>query len=52
MIAADIYEKNNLVGDPKFIKFRSELAKILRRKMVEVGENPPEIIQNNSLINR
>lgn len=39
----DIFEKNNLIGDPNYINVKHELATLLKSKMVEAGENKPEI---------
>jgi len=41
----DIYEKNNLVDDPKLQDIRSGLAEILKRKMKEAGEETPSILR-------
>lgn len=42
-LEADPYERNNLVTDPDYVGVRRELARILRRRMVEAGEKEPEI---------
>jgi len=39
----DPHEQNNLVRDPAFVNVRKELAEILKRRMVEIGENILEI---------
>lgn len=39
----DPFEKNNLVGDPKFADTREILAETLKRCMVQAGEKAPEI---------
>ncbi|NVM02740.1 MAG: sulfatase-like hydrolase/transferase [Candidatus Helarchaeota archaeon] len=39
----DIYEKNNLIKDPNYSEIRIKLAKILKKKMVEAGEEVPII---------
>ncbi|TFG13268.1 MAG: arylsulfatase, partial [Promethearchaeota archaeon] len=46
---ADPYERNNLVSDPEYVQVRVDLAEILKRRMDEAGEEPPQIIPNNSL---
>lgn len=40
----DAYEQNNLVRDPAYAGVRAELARILRRRMANAGENPPDIL--------
>ncbi len=40
----DMYEKSNLVNDPKYIEVRAELSEILKIKMGEAGEKIPKII--------
>jgi len=40
----DIYEKNNLVGDPTLRDIRMGLGRILKRKMEEAGEDFPNIL--------
>jgi uncharacterized sulfatase len=39
----DPHERNNLVRDPSLAEARAELAKILKRRMIEAGEKAPEI---------
>ena len=39
----DMYEKHNLVEDPKLEDVRKGLAEILKRKMKEAGEDVPKI---------
>jgi len=40
----DIYEKTNLVNDPQYATVKAEMAKILKKKMIEAGEKIPRII--------
>ncbi len=40
---ADPHEKNNLVSDPDYEEIRKDLARTLKRRMVEAGEAEPEI---------
>lgn len=40
----DIYERNNLIKDSKYVNVRSKLAEILKRRMKEAGEEIPEIL--------
>ncbi len=40
----DPHEKNNLVKHPFYADLRAELAKTLKRRMVEAGEKEPEIV--------
>jgi len=42
-LQADPHERNNLVGDPQYVKIRAELAKTLKRRMVMAGEKEPVI---------
>lgn len=42
-LAADPHEQNNIVADPAFSSVRQELSQTLKRRMVEAGENEPEI---------
>ncbi len=42
-LESDPHEKNNLVAHPDYSEVRIELARILKRKMVEAGEREPEI---------
>jgi len=44
----DIYERNNLVKEPKYAQVRAELAEVLKKKMIEAGENIPKIIPKAS----
>ena len=39
----DIHERNNLADHPDYEEVRNELSGILKRKMVEVGEELPKI---------
>ncbi len=41
----DPHELNNLVGNPDFMEIRDSLAEILKRRMVEAGENMPKLIR-------
>jgi len=40
----DPHERHNLVADPAFAGVRKELARILKRRMVEAGEESPSIV--------
>jgi len=40
----DPYEWNNLVGDPKYVEVRADLADVLKRRMAEADEKVPKII--------
>jgi arylsulfatase A-like enzyme len=40
----DPYERHNLVDDPRLADVRTQLAKILKRRMVAAGENEPVIL--------
>jgi uncharacterized sulfatase len=40
---ADPHERTNLVADASLASVRAELSETLRRRMVEAGEEPPEI---------
>ena len=42
-LESDPHERNNLVADPDFREIRKELAGTLKRRMVEAGEEEPEI---------
>ena len=44
----DIYEKNNLIGDPTFNDIKTGLAEILKRKMKEAGEEIPQILSKDA----
>ncbi|MBU0609923.1 MAG: sulfatase-like hydrolase/transferase [Armatimonadetes bacterium] len=44
-LPADPHEKQNLVADPRYADVRAELAARLKRRMVEAGEEMPEIRQ-------
>lgn len=39
----DPHERNNLVADPRYAGIRARLAEILKRRMVEAGEEEPVI---------
>ena len=39
----DPHQRNNLVADPEFCEIRKELAKRLKRRMIEANEKEPEI---------
>jgi uncharacterized sulfatase len=43
-LAADPYERHNLVADPACAEVRAELAATLKRRMMEAGERAPEIL--------
>jgi uncharacterized sulfatase len=45
---ADPHEKNNLVSDPAFAGIRLELAATLKRRMVQAGEQEPEILPQSA----
>jgi len=42
-LTADPHERNNLVADPNYADIRAQLAQRLKRRIVEAGENEPEI---------
>jgi arylsulfatase A-like enzyme len=42
-LEADPHERNNLVAHPEYGPIRKELARTLKRRMVEAGEAEPEI---------
>lgn len=44
----DIHERNNLVSDPQYAELRAGLAEVLKKKMIEAGENIPKIIPKAS----
>ena len=44
----DIHERNNLVKEPEYAQVRAELAEVLKKKMIEAGENIPKIIPKAS----
>ncbi|MFX0070645.1 MAG: sulfatase-like hydrolase/transferase [Candidatus Hermodarchaeota archaeon] len=44
----DLFERNNLVEDPKYQDIRNKLAERLKRIMVEAGEDIPVIIPKSS----
>ena len=43
-LEADPHERNNLVSDLAYTDIRSELATRLKRRMLEAGEQEPEIL--------
>jgi len=43
-LETDPYEKQNLIAEPEFINVRKELSSLLKQKMIEAGENLPNII--------
>lgn len=50
-LEADPHERNNLVSDPAFSGIRLELSATLKRRMVEAGEQEPEIVANLRKLN-
>jgi arylsulfatase A-like enzyme len=42
-LESDPHERNNLVSEPAYKTIRAELAEILKRRMVQAGEEKPEI---------
>ena len=40
----DPHEKLNLIAEPEFFNVRKELSSILKQRMIEAGEDPPNII--------
>ncbi|MBU4367026.1 MAG: sulfatase-like hydrolase/transferase [Verrucomicrobia bacterium] len=44
-LAADPHERNNLVSDPGLSEIRQKLAQTLKRRMLEAGEDEPEIMR-------
>jgi len=42
-LEADPHEQNNLVSDPAYRTIRAELAKRLKNRMIQAGEQEPEI---------
>jgi len=47
---ADPHERNNLVADPEYGEIRKDLARTLKRRMVEAGEAEPILRERTEII--